>query len=123
MRVQMKNKYEKINKKDYLLLHGGFFLFSFSAIFLKAASAYEPLTFSFLTFWGLALLVLFVYAALWQIILQKFPLSTAFANRGVVVVWGILWGMIIFGEQITLGKTIAAILIVTGIVILGKANG
>ena len=114
---------EKINKKYYLLLHGGFFLFSFSAVSFKHASSYEPLSFFFLAFWGLGVFILFLYAILWQIILQKFPLSVAFANRGVVVVWGILWGMIVFGEQITFGKVLAATLIVTGIVILGKANG
>ena len=113
----------KIDKKYYLLLHGGFFLFSFSAVFLKTASGYESFSIPFLFFWGLALFILFAYAILWQIILQKFPLSTAFANRGIVVVWGIIWGMIIFGEQINFGKVFAAILIVTGIVILGKANG
>ena len=114
---------EKIHKKYYFLLHGGFFLFSFSAVSLKVASGYESFSIPFLAFWGLALFILFLYAILWQIILQKFPLSTAFANRGIVVVWGILWGMIIFREQITFGKVLAAALIVTGIVILGKANG
>ena len=116
-------KKDKIEKKYYLLLHGGFLLFSFSAVFLKAASGYDSFSIPFLFLWGLALFVLFLYAILWQVILQKFPLSTAFANRGIVVVWGILWGMIIFREEITVGKVIAAVLIVTGIVILGKGNG
>ena len=114
---------ENIDKKYYLLLHGGFLLFSFSAVSLKAASGQETFSIPFLLFWGLALFILFAYAILWQIILQKFPLSTAYANRGIVVVWVIIWGMIIFGEQINVGKVVAAILIVTGIVILGKANG
>ena len=114
---------EKTKKKYYILLHGGFFLLSFAAVFLKLASEHETFSFYFLLFWGLALFILFLYAILWQIILQKLSLSTAFANRGIVVVWGIIWGVTIFREQITLGKVLATVLIVTGIVILGKGKG
>lgn len=110
------------NKRSYLLLHGGFLLYSFSAVLSKVASNHDFLSFFFLFFWGLALAILVVYALLWQIILQRFPLSRAFANRGVVVIWGIIWGFIIFGEQITIGKVLAMLLILVGIVVIGKAN-
>lgn len=113
----------KINRKHYLLLHGGFLIISFSGVFLKFASNYDFLSIPFIFFWGVAVSILFVYAIFWQLILRIFPLSTAFANRGVVVAWGIIWGYLIFGEQITIGKIMAALLIFAGIIILGKANG
>ena len=110
------------DKKFLLLLHFGFFVQSFSAVFLKLASGEEPMSFYFFVFYGMALGILFVYAVFWQFILRSFSLSTAFSNRGVVVAWGILWGGLIFDEYITAGKLAAAALIIAGIVVLGKAN-
>jgi multidrug transporter EmrE-like cation transporter len=112
----------EIKKKDYLLLHAGFLVYSFSAVFLKLASTREMLSIHFGLFWGIGVTILLLYAILWQIILGKFPLSTAFANRGVVVAWGIFWGYFIFEEQITPGKISAAILILIGIIILSRAK-
>ena len=60
----------------------------------------------------------------WNIcdILKRFPLTTAFANKAVVVVWGILWGWIFFGEQITWQKVVGAAVIIAGIVIVVNDN-
>lgn len=86
------------------------------------AAQHEAWSFYFFLFYGLSLLLAAVYAVLWQIVLQRMPLSAAFANKGIVVAWGLLWGFLIFGEQLTPGKLLAATLIVTGIIILGKAH-
>lgn len=109
-------------RKGLLILHVGFFMQSFAAVFMKMASGEEPLSDTFLMFYGLALGILFVYAIFWQFILRSFSLSTAFSNRGIIVAWGILWGSLIFGEYITTGKLVAAALIITGIFVLGRAN-
>ena len=114
---------DRVKVRNLLFLHGSFMLYSFSAVFSKSASREEPFSLPFFVFWGLSLSVLVAYAIIWQLLLHKFPLSTAFSNRGVVVAWGVFWGFILFGEEITLGKIIAALLILIGIVILGKADG
>ena len=44
------------------------------------------------------------------------------ANRAVAVVWGILWGFLLVSENITIGKIVGALLIITGIVLFCFSN-
>ena len=69
----------------------------------------------FLFFYGLVLVDLVIYAILWQQILRKLSLVTAYANKAVTVIWGVIWGLIIFQETITIWKIIGAVIIITGI--------
>jgi hypothetical protein len=61
------------------------------------------------------LVLLGVYAIGWQQVIKRMPLSSAYANRAVTVIWGLFWGVVLFGESITPGKIIGALLIVAGI--------
>ena len=63
-----------------------------------------------------------VYAILWQQILKKIPLITAYANKAVTVIWGLIWGMIIFNETIIVQKLVGAVVIVAGIVMVVKSD-
>ena len=108
--------------RKYILLHIAFFIFSLSAIFAKLASRHDFFSFDFFMLFGANLLMLVIFALLWQIVLKKSKLSTAYANRGIVVIWGMLWGSLIFNEQLTIMKIIAAALIISGMIILGNAN-
>jgi drug/metabolite transporter (DMT)-like permease len=60
-------------------------------------------------------MVLFVYAILWQQILKVFPLTVAFANKAIVILWGIIWGYWVFGEILRWGMILGAAVIVAGI--------
>ena len=64
-----------------------------------------------------------IYAVLWQQILKRVPLVTAYANRAVTVIWGLIWGLLIFDERITIQKIVGAAIIVTGIMIVVKSDG
>lgn len=101
-----------------LALHGLFGVYSLNAIFSKLASQSEFLSFSFVVFYFLVLVLLAFFAFGWQQAIKKLPLTTAYANKAVIVVWGILWGLIFFGEQLSIGKIIGAIIVVGGIVLL-----
>ncbi|MDD3305664.1 MAG: EamA family transporter [Acetobacterium sp.] len=79
------------------------------------ASAEEFLSFAFILYYGLFLTVLFAYALLWQQILKRFPLTVAFANKAITILWGIVWGYLIFGEPLRLGMLLGSIIIVSGI--------
>ena len=48
--------------------------------------------------------------------------TTAFANKAVTVVWGIIWGAVFFHESITVGKVIGAALVIVGVVIYARAD-
>ena len=59
--------------------------------------------------------MLFVYALLWQKVLKKFELSVAYANRPVVTLFGMLWGVLLFDETLTWNMALGALIIVFGI--------
>ena len=55
-------------------------------------------------------------------IIKRLPLTTAFANKAITVVWGIVWGALFFDETITPGKLLGAALIIGGVVLFVKAD-
>ena len=63
------------------------------------------------------ILLLGIYAIGWQQIIKRIPLTLAFANKSVTVIWGLIWGAIFYHEQITIGKVVGAMLIISGIVL------
>lgn len=86
------------------------------------AGGTEFLSFSFVLLYGLVLLNLFVYAIVWQQIIKKLPLVTAYANKAVTVIWGLIWGMLIFKETITIWNIVGAIIIIFGIYMVVRAD-
>lgn len=100
---------------DYLLMHGAFFLYSMCSLFSKNAALSETFSFSFFVFYGLMLLDLAVYALLWQQVLKRFPLTFAYANKAVVIAWGLLWGAVVFHETITPQMILGALVIMVGV--------
>lgn len=63
------------------------------------------------------LLAMGVYATVWQQIIKKLPLTVAYSNKAVVVVWGMIWGVLFFGEAITAGKLAGAALVILGTIL------
>lgn len=112
----------KILFKNILMLQGVFFIYSINSIVAKFASGREPFSFPFLVLYGLELVILGIYAILWQQVIKKFELSVAYANKAVTLIWGMLWGALIFKEQITFAKVSGILLVVTGIVILNSGK-
>ena len=69
---------------------------------------------AFIVLYGLMLLALVTYAAGWQQVIKHLPLTTAYANKAVTVVWGILLGLAVFGEAVTPRRVIGAVIIICG---------
>ena len=110
------------NNKYFLLLHTLLIIYSLGGICSKKASAESFLSLEFLLYYLLLLLTLVVYALVWQQIIKVLPLSTAFANKAVTVVWGLVWGKLLFNENITAGKLIGIGFIVAGIVLFSYSG-
>ena len=106
-----------------IALHLLLLVYSLSGIFSKNAAAQEFLSVPFMLFYAGMLAVLFVYAIGWQQILKRMALSAAFANKAVTVVWGMLWGWLIFGETISLINMLGAALVILGVIIYARADG
>ncbi len=100
-----------------LMLHGVLLVLSLSGIMSKMASKQEPMSLPFIAFYGAMLVILAFYALVWQQVIKRLPLTLAYANRAVTVVWGILWGYLFFDEVVTPPMLLGAAIIICGIVL------
>ena len=112
----------KSDIKYLIILHLFLGVYSMIGIASKFAAGEEFLSFRFILFYGIVLVGLAVYAVAWQQIIKHMPLITAYANRGVTVIWGIIWGYFIFSEEITVRKLIGAAIIICGVVFIVTAD-
>ena len=108
--------------KKYIFLHLVLVLFALSGVFSKLASSEEPLSFKFFLFYGIVLMILFVYALLWQQVIKNIPIVTAYANKAVTIIWGLVFGFFVFGETITPGKILGAVVIIIGVYFVVTAD-
>ena len=109
--------------KTLFALHMLLMVYSTSGILSKLAAGVDFLSIEFCLYYGGVLLLLGVYAIGWQQILKRLPLTTAFSNKAVTIVWGIVWGALFFFEPIPLPKAVGALLIIAGVVLFSHADG
>lgn len=107
----------KKKSKELVRLHILLIVYSLSGLLSKKASEYSFLSFTFLIYYCGVILILGIYAIGWQQIIKNMSLSSAFSNKAVTVIWGLVWGLLFYNEQITIGKVIGALLVISGIVI------
>ena len=105
------------NTKTILALNVLLMFFSLGGIFSKLASKQPFLSLKFILCYGALLFIMFVYAIGWQQIIKRLPLTTAYANRAVTIVWGIIWGLLFFNEKLNLGKVIGAVIVIAGVLL------
>jgi drug/metabolite transporter (DMT)-like permease len=98
-----------------VLLHGSLLFSSLSGVCSKMAARQQLLSLPFFFWYGLVLVIMFGYAVVWQQVLKRMPLTVAYANRPVSLVWGMLWGSLIFQERITWNMILGAGVIFAGI--------
>lgn len=115
----MKNK-TKI--KYFIFLHIILIISSITGIISKLASKQEFLSFKFIILYGSMIAILGVYAICWQQIIKRLPLTTAYTNKAVTVIWGIVFGRLFFDETITIKQVIGAVIIIVGIVLFVRAD-
>lgn len=116
------NKLNKTNIRTLLLLHVLLGVYSLSSVFSKLAAGESFLSFRFCLFYGLVIFLLMIYAFFWQQVIKRLPLILAYANKAVTVVWGMIWGSVLFNEGITVKKVIGALTVIIGIVLFAKEN-
>lgn len=105
----------KNNIKWFVVLHIIILIFSINSICSKMASQNPFLSVKWIVFYGLVIVLLGFYAIAWQQVLKHMPLVTAYANKAVTAIWGIVWGYLVFHEEITVQKIIGAVVIIAGV--------
>lgn len=108
--------------KTLFALHLLLMVYSTSGVLSKLASGVSFLSWEFVGLYAGIIGLLGLYAIGWQQILRRLPLTTAFSNKAITIVWGIVWGALFFSESITFGKVIGAVLIIAGVVLFSHAD-
>lgn len=119
----MSNKEKKkIDIKTILLLQGLVLVYSLNGTLSKVASnsmqIYGAFSVRVILIMGCAVAVLGVYAIFWQKILKKIELSVAYANKGIGILWTLVWSVILFKESITINNVVGIIIICIGVIVV-----
>lgn len=109
--------------KNYILLYIGILVYSLCSVMNKLASGYTFLSWQFCLFYGFGLFCLAVYAVLWQQVLKQLLLTTAYANRSLVMILSMIWGILLFNETITWNMLVGAAIILFGVNLVVRADG
>ena len=100
-----------------IALHLLLLLYSLSSLSSKFASQQATFSLPFFMWYAAVLIILVVYALAWQQILKYVPLTVAYANKAITVVWGIMWGALFFNEGISAPMIVGGLMIIVGIVL------
>lgn len=109
--------------KTLLALHALLALYSLCSICGKLAAGFEFMSPGFVLCYGGMIGILGVYAIGWQQVIKRMPLTSAYANKAVTIVWGIVWGVLLFHEAVTPAKLLGAAVVLAGVVLFSVADG
>lgn len=102
----------------YIMLQAVIIIYSFSTVMSKLASGEKENPIKFLIYFGVEILLMGVYAVLWQQMIKKFDLTIAYANRAMVILWSTIWAVIFFHDSITIQNIIGIVLVIIGLLLV-----
>lgn len=105
----------------YIALVGINLIYACVTIFTKYASQQEMMSLPYLFGLGGAIAVMGVYAILWQQVLKRINLSTAYMFKGTSLIFVMLLAALLFGETITWTNIVGSAIIILGIVLYARA--
>lgn len=111
---------EKIRWKEIAALQFAVMIYTLSGVAAKNAALYEALSWPFLLCYGIEILILGIYAIIWQQLIKKIDLSIAYANRSMAILWSMIWAVIFFSEVITVRNMIGVIIVLAGTMIINS---
>ena len=110
------------NVYTYILLQISFFIYALSSFFSKLATYNNVEIKNIIICYVLSVFFLGVNAIIWQQILKKMNLSIAYSNKGVTIIWGLIFGIIFFNEEISFEKITGIFIVILGIFILMRKD-
>ena len=111
----------KLEIKHIVALIGINMLYACVGICTKMAALQPTFSWQYLLWFGVACAIIGAYAILWQQVLRRIELSTAYMFKGTTLIFTMLIAALLFGETITIPNIIGSIIIITGITILSRA--
>ncbi len=113
---------KKTSMKDILLMQLVFLIYSCSSVVAKIASANDVVSIKFVMFYGLQVVILGIYALLWQQLIKRVELSVAYANKAVCLLWALIWSVVLFHETLKVNQVVGILIVVAGIAILNSGH-
>ena len=107
--------------QTYLALVGVNLIYACTSICTKMASRQEMMSWPYLLWIAGAVGVMGVYALLWQQVITRMPISTAYMFKGTSLVFVLLFSALLFGEGISTNNLIGSAIIIAGIVLYAKS--
>lgn len=92
-------------------------VYACTSIFSKMASQQEMISWPYLLWMVGAVGVMGVYALMWQQVITRMPLTTAYMFKGTSLIFVLFFSALLFGEVITINNIIGAVIIILGIVL------
>ncbi len=101
----------------FIALHLSLILNSSAGVFSKLAGRQPFLSVRWIVNYSLVLAVTFLFALAWQQVLKHMSLTFAFTNKPVTIIWGLVWGVTVFRETVTVKMILGSAIILLGIMI------
>lgn len=109
--------------KYQILLHLLLILYALSSVAGKLAAQEPMFSPRFILLYAAMIGLLGVYAIGWQQVIKHMDLTAAYAAKAVTVIWGFVFGILLFHETVTPGKIVGLVLVSAGIVLFAKEDG
>ena len=117
-----KRSCQKAAWKAFFLIQSLVFLYSLVSMLSKIASnvmqSYGFWSFAFIGLFGGMVLCLGVYAILWQQVLKKVDLISAYVHKSTTLLWSLLWSATMFRESIAWNNIVGVIVVIIGIILV-----
>ena len=121
--VKLDNEKKKKTKlKDICILQIVIAIYTLSTVCAKFASGQEFMSFQFILYYGIEMMILGVYAIIWQQLLKKFDVSIAYANKAMGLLWSIVWAILIFNDTITIKNVIGVLIVIIVTIIVNNED-
>ncbi len=105
----------------WLALIGVNLIYACTYICMKMASPHTFLSGPYLLWILAAIGVMGIYAVLWQQVLARVPLSTAYMFKGTSLIFVLLLSALLFQEGLTWQNVLGSVIIVSGIILYAKS--
>jgi drug/metabolite transporter (DMT)-like permease len=112
---------KKISGLMWLALIGINLIYACTYVCMKMASVHDFFSVKYVL-WILGTVgIMGVYAVLWQQVLARIQLSTAYMFKGMSLVFVLIFSAFLLGEGITWPNVLGSIIIISGIILYAKS--
>lgn len=111
----------RVKPLDIVALVGINMLYACVGICTKKAALQSPMSWWYWLWFVGAVAVIGIYAMLWQQVLKRIELGTAYMFKGTSLIFTMLIAALLFGEAITVPNIIGSVIIIVGIVFLARS--